>query len=64
MSTINMGDLPIGFGMALSRNPKAMEYFAQLPVERRHAIIEGTHQIRSKEEMHNYVNNMVNRDLL
>ncbi len=52
-------EMPIGFGMALAQNPEAMEKFATLGEERKRQIIEGTHRIRSKEEMHSYVNKLL-----
>ncbi len=51
----NMGDLPIGFGMALAMNPQAMERFSALSEQEQQKIIEHTHQIDSKQEMHDYV---------
>ena len=50
-----MGDLPVGFGMALAMNPNAMESFSALPEQEQDQIIEHTHQISSKQEMHDYV---------
>lgn len=50
-----MGDIPIGLGMALAMNPAAMEVFTSLPEEKRREVIEHTHQIKSRQEMHDYV---------
>ncbi|NLN81099.1 MAG: YdeI/OmpD-associated family protein [Clostridiales bacterium] len=50
----------MGFGMALAQNPKAMNYFSSLPESQRKAIIQATHGIKSKQEMRDYVNNLVN----
>ncbi len=50
-----MTELPLGLGMALAQNPKAMIYFASLPESGQKAIIEHTHQINSRREMHQYV---------
>ena len=33
------GELPLGFGMALAQNPKAMSYFASLSTEQKRKII-------------------------
>jgi len=49
------GDIPMGFGMALAQNSPAMMRFAGLPEEERRAIVAGTHAIRSKDEMRDYV---------
>lgn len=53
-----MSDLPLGFGMALAQNTKAMEYFATLPEQKKQEVIAHTHQISSKDEMHAYVQNL------
>lgn len=52
--------IPMGFGMALAQNSKAMDYFSSLPESQRKSIIDGTHNISSKQEMRAYVSNMVN----
>lgn len=51
-------ELPLGFGIALSKNNSAMEYFSTLTPAHRREIIAHTHTIRSKEEMEKFVNNM------
>ena len=51
----NGPEIPMGLGMALAKDVKAMEYFAALPDAEKQAIIEGTHQIHSKAEMAEYV---------
>lgn len=48
-------EMPLGFGMALAMNPEAMEKFAQLDEEKKQTIINGTHGVHSREEMHRYV---------
>ena len=47
--------LPVGFGMALMKNESARNAFDQMPTYMQKEIIEGTHNIRSKKEMENYV---------
>lgn len=49
-------EMPIGFSMALSQNPEAMQKFATLNEKEKQKIIDGTHSIASKQEMHEYVN--------
>ena len=49
-------DLPMGFTMMLAENEKAMKKFAGLCDEKRKEIIDGTHNIKTKEEMRRYVN--------
>lgn len=48
-------EMPIGLGMALAQNPEAMQKFAMLSDEEKQEIIAGTHFVKSKEEMHQYV---------
>lgn len=48
-------EIPIGFSMALMENPEAMEKFALMSEEKKHAITEGARSVRSKSEMHSYV---------
>ncbi|MBQ8208829.1 MAG: hypothetical protein IJZ89_08870 [Clostridia bacterium] len=52
-------ELPVGFSMALAQNPEAMQKFAMLSEDKKQQIIAGTHSVRSKEEMHRYVNGLV-----
>lgn len=52
---IENNELPLGFGIALSKNPSAMEYFSTLTPAHRREIIAHTHTIRSKEEMERFV---------
>ncbi len=52
-------EIPIGFGMALAQNPEAMQKFAMLSEEEKQQIIAGTHSVKSKEEMHSYVNELI-----
>lgn len=59
MTRNNYEDLPVGFGMALSQNVYAMEYFASLPKPKQRAIVEQARYISSKSEMHNYVNSLI-----
>lgn len=51
--------MPIGFSMALALNPKAMEKFATLSEENKQKIIDGTHSVKSKQEMHSYVQKII-----
>lgn len=54
-------EMPIGFSMALALNPEAMECFAMMSEAQKQQIIDGTHNIKSKEEMHEYVNKMAKK---
>ena len=53
-------EMPVGFAMALAMNPVAMQKFSALGEDQKHRIIEGTHAIKSREEMHRYVASIVN----
>lgn len=52
-------ELPLGFGMALAQHPEAMQRFAALSEAEQQAIIDGTHQVRSREEMQAYVERLM-----
>lgn len=51
--------IPVGLAMALAQNPEAMQIFAILSEDKKQEIVEGTHSVNSKEEMHQYVNRLV-----
>lgn len=53
-------EMPMGFAMALAMNPDAMQKFGTLSEEQQQAIIAGTQTVKSKAEMHRYVNSLVN----
>ncbi len=52
-------EIPVGFAMGLAMNRDAMQKFATLSEEQKQQIIEGTHSVKSKEEMRQYINNFV-----
>lgn len=52
-------DIPLGFGMALAMEPKAMQIFNSLPESKRREIISGTHTVTSRSEMQQYVNSII-----
>ena len=52
-------EMPLGFGMALAMNPKAMEKFSSLPQNKKQEIINGTHSVSSKAEMRQYVEKII-----
>lgn len=56
-----LADIPLGLSSALARNVEAMRVFAQLPDDKREAIINGAHGISSKAEMREYVANFTRR---
>ena len=54
-------EMPLGFAMALAMNPDAMEIFSTLSEVEKKEIIEGTHTVKSKEAMHEYVSSLARR---
>lgn len=60
---MDKNELPVGFALALAMNPTAMQNFASLSEDKKKEIVSGTHLVRSSEEMHRYVNELLsNRD--
>ncbi len=55
----NYDELPVGFGIALSQNVYAMEYFASLPKNKQRDILEQAQHVSSSYEMHNFVNSLI-----
>lgn len=52
-------DMPAGLGMALAMNPEAKQKFASLPDEKKWQVVSGTHAVESKDEMKQYVENII-----
>ena len=52
---------PIGFGLALSANTAAMNYYSHLPEERKQEILNQAHNVQSEDEMYTLVANLANR---
>lgn len=50
--------LPLGFGMALAQNGAAMKRFESMTEAEKQALIQRTHQVRSKREMQQLVNQL------
>lgn len=44
-------DLPLGFGMALVQNEKALLHFGRMSDAEQQKILDHTHEVHSKEEM-------------
>lgn len=47
--------MPLGFGIALERNPAAKNRFAQMTIAEQEAVISRTHSISSKRAMEEFV---------
>ncbi len=51
-------DLPLGLGMALAQNVKAMERFTTLSDAEKLKIINEAHSVNSKNEMQSFVSKL------
>nr|MDD6336497.1 hypothetical protein [bacterium] len=51
-------ELPIGFGMALAMNRKAMHHFCALSEAEQRRIIAKTHGISSRQQMQEFVQHL------
>lgn len=58
MNSYNMNGMPTGFGMALMQNAPALERFSAMSKAEQEAIINGTHNIKSRLQMQEYVNSI------
>ena len=52
------GDMPIGFGLSLAANTKAMEAFSNMSDADKTAAVEKSRTIKSREAMESYVNSL------
>lgn len=55
---MNKNDLPLGFGMALAQNESAMKQFESLSEAQKADIVNRSHNVNSKQEMHSLVNSL------
>lgn len=53
-------EMPVGLGMALAQRPEAMEKFSSLSEDKKQEIINGTHSVKSKAQMQQYVDKILN----
>ncbi|MEG2368146.1 MAG: hypothetical protein RSB53_08535, partial [Oscillospiraceae bacterium] len=53
--------IPLGFGMALAHNAKALDSFAALSHDKRRGIVEAARKVRTKDEMQSFVNKLANQ---
>ena len=58
MDSLFDSGVPMGFGMALARNERAMQYFSSLTPEKRRSVVEASRAITSKKEMRSYVDSL------
>lgn len=52
------GAMPVGFGLSLAANEKAMEVFAGMSEAEKEATVEKSRQMHSKKEMKQFVKNL------
>ena len=52
------GELPIGFGLSLAANSKAMEAFSKMNDAEKTAVVEKSRQMQSRADMENFVNKL------
>ena len=50
--------VPLGFGMALSMNPNALNAYSAMTEEQKQAVLDNAHNARSEEEMHRIVSSI------
>jgi len=56
----NVEELPLGLSLALAQDLNALDHFASLNDEKQQKVINKAKQIKSKEEMHAYVQDIKN----
>lgn len=54
------GELPIGFGLNLSANEKAMAVFSSMSEAEKQRVVDASSKVQSKKEMENFVNRLAN----
>ena len=55
---IDNEELPIGFTMSLAQHSDILSRFASRPKQEQERIVDGARQVKSREEMNSYVENM------
>lgn len=53
-------DMPIGFGLSLAANAKAMNRFAGMNDEEKRAVIEASRNQHTREDMERFINGLEN----
>ena len=53
-------NIPVGFGLALSANTAAMNYYSRLPEAKKQEILGKAHNVRSEMEMYTLVASLAN----
>ena len=55
---MNFSEVPIGFGMALAQNEKAVNAYAMMTREQKNAILAKAYAARSEQEMQKIVSSI------
>lgn len=50
--------IPMGFGMALSMNPVALNVYSAMTEDQKQAILREAGNVKSEEEMHRIINRL------
>ena len=58
INVIDNGDLPIGFTMELAQHSDILNRFAALSKTDQERFIDGSREVKSRQEMKSYVENM------
>ena len=56
---MNYYQVPIGFGMALARNPQALNAYSAMTEQQKQAILSQAHNAKSEQDMNRIVNNLM-----
>lgn len=52
--------VPLGFGMALAQNPRALNAYSAMTEQQKQAILNQAHSARSEQDMNRIVNSIAN----
>ena len=55
---IDLGNLPLGFGVALAKNPKALDNFSNMTEYEKEKIVNRAGEIGSRDEMILFINGL------
>lgn len=64
ISNENQNEIPLGFGMALVKNIKAMNVFSGLTENEQHYFIKKAHNVNSKSEMEKLVSSIAETQII
>lgn len=56
---MNFYQIPMGFGMALSMNPMALNVYSAMTEEQKQAILREAGNAKSQEEMYRIINRLI-----